>query len=78
MAMTNTPYVIINRDNEHNLFKGAITENFVAQQLKAKGHALYYWKNNAHEVDFDEMLKRLNAYKKDEEISYSAFLESLK
>lgn len=33
---------------------------------------------NAHEVDFDEMLKRLNAYKKDEEISYSAFLKSLK
>jgi NAD(P)H-flavin reductase len=33
---------------------------------------------NAHEVDFDEMLKRLNAYKKDEEVSYSAFLESLK
>jgi ferredoxin--NADP+ reductase len=32
---------------------------------------------NAHEVDFDEMLKRLTAYKKDEEISYSAFLESL-
>lgn len=33
---------------------------------------------NAHEVDFDEMLKRLNAYKKTEEVSYSAFLESLK
>jgi NAD(P)H-flavin reductase len=33
---------------------------------------------NAHEVDFDEMLKRLNAYKKEEEKSYSAFLESLK
>ena len=33
---------------------------------------------NAHEVDFDEMLKRLNAYKKDEGISYSAFLESLR
>ena len=33
---------------------------------------------NAHEVDFDDMLKRLNAYKKNEEISYSAFLESLK
>jgi NAD(P)H-flavin reductase len=33
---------------------------------------------NAHEVDFDEMLKRLNAYTKDEEVSYSAFLESLK
>jgi NAD(P)H-flavin reductase len=33
---------------------------------------------NAHEVDFDEMLKRLNAYKKNEEVSYSGFLESLK
>lgn len=32
---------------------------------------------NAHEVDFDEMLKRLNAYKKDEEVSYSNFLQSL-
>ena len=32
---------------------------------------------NAHEVDFDEMLKRLNAYTKDEQVSYSAFLESL-
>jgi len=25
-------------------------------------------------VDFDEMLKRLNAYKKEEELSYSKFL----
>jgi len=33
---------------------------------------------NAHEVDFDEMLKRLTAYKKDEEVSYSSFLDSLK
>jgi NAD(P)H-flavin reductase len=33
---------------------------------------------NAHEVDFDEMLMRLNAYKKNEEISYSRYLESLK
>ena len=33
---------------------------------------------NAHEVDFDEMLKRLNAYKKEEEVSYSSFLESFK
>ena len=33
---------------------------------------------NAHKVDFDEMLKRLNAYKKEEEISYKQYLESIK
>ncbi len=32
---------------------------------------------DAHQVDFDEMLKRLNAYKKDEEAAYSSYLESL-
>lgn len=32
---------------------------------------------DAHKVDFDEMLKRLNAYKKDEEAAYKAYLESL-
>jgi ferredoxin--NADP+ reductase len=32
---------------------------------------------DAHQVDFDEMLKRLNAYKKEEEEAYSRFLESL-
>ncbi len=52
MAMTNVPYIIMVRDFEHNLFKGAITENYVAQQLKAKGHDLYYWKKNTYEVDF--------------------------
>jgi len=33
---------------------------------------------NAHEVDFDGMLKRLNAYKKEEESSYSEYLKDLK
>jgi ferredoxin/flavodoxin---NADP+ reductase len=32
---------------------------------------------NAHEVDFDEMLKRLNAYKKDEQLAYARYLETL-
>ena len=32
---------------------------------------------NAHEVDFDEMLKRLNAYKKDEQLAYTRYLETL-
>ncbi len=52
MAITRIPYTTIARVNEHNLFKGAITENYVAQHLKAKGYDLYYWKNNTHEVDF--------------------------
>lgn len=32
---------------------------------------------DAHKVDFDEMLKRLNAYKQDEEAAYKEYLESL-
>lgn len=52
MTLINIPYVTISRENEHNLFKGAVTENYVAQQLKAKGHELYYWKNKNNEVDF--------------------------
>lgn len=52
MAITRIPYMTMVRENEHNLFKGAVAENYVAQQLKAKGYDLYYWKNNTHEVDF--------------------------
>ena len=40
------------KEEEHNLFKGAVTENYVAQQLKAKGYDLFYWKDNAYELDF--------------------------
>nr|AGS54259.1 putative ATPase (AAA+ superfamily) [uncultured bacterium contig00092] len=33
--------------------KGAITENYIAQQLNANGHKLYYWEsNNKAELDF--------------------------
>lgn len=52
MAITKIPYITMIRSNEHNLFKGAVTENYVAQQLTAKGYDLYYWKNKTHEVDF--------------------------
>lgn len=52
MAITRIPYMTMVRENEHNLFKGAVAENYVAQQLRAKGYDLYYWKNNTHEVDF--------------------------
>ena len=52
MAITKIPYMTMVRANEHNLFKGAVTENYVAQQLNAKVYDLYYWKNKTHEVDF--------------------------
>ena len=52
MAMTRVPYMTVAKDDEHNLFKGAITESYVAQQLKSKGYDLFYWKDNANEVDF--------------------------
>jgi hypothetical protein len=40
--------------NEDNTFMGAITENYVAQQLTANGYRLYYWapENSQAELDF--------------------------
>ena len=38
---------------EEFMYKGAITENYVAQQLAAKKYDLYYWKSKSEaEVDF--------------------------
>lgn len=38
---------------EGNTFMGAVTENYVAQQLAAKGHALFYWESQSiAELDF--------------------------
>lgn len=38
---------------EGNLFMGAVTENYVAQQLAAKGYGLYYWESKSTaELDF--------------------------
>lgn len=38
---------------EGNTFMGAVTENYVAQQLAAKGYDLYYWESsNTAELDF--------------------------
>lgn len=38
---------------EGNTFMGAVTENYVAQQLVAKGYDLYYWESgSAAELDF--------------------------
>ena len=32
---------------------------------------------DAHEIDYDEMMKRLNTYKKEEQLSYQRYLQSL-
>ena len=38
---------------EGNTFMGAVTENYVAQQLVAEGYDLYYWESNSTaELDF--------------------------
>lgn len=38
---------------EGNLFMGAVTENYVAQQFAAKGYGLYYWESKSTaELDF--------------------------
>lgn len=39
---------------EANIFMGAVTENYIAQQLAAKNYSLYYWtvSNSQAELDF--------------------------
>ena len=35
------------------IYKGAITENYIAQELVSKGESLYYWTSNrSAEIDF--------------------------
>src|SRR5579863_2267167 len=54
-AMSRIPLkAILEEDRLFSEFKGALTENFVAQQLTAHGHdRLYYWTSaGAAEVDF--------------------------
>lgn len=45
--------IILSPINHDNTFLGAITENYVAQSLKANNHNLFYWTSEAKaEVDF--------------------------
>jgi predicted AAA+ superfamily ATPase len=40
--------------------KGAMTENYIAQELKANGHKFYYWEsNNQAEIDFVIQIENL-------------------
>lgn len=38
---------------EGNTFMGAVTENYVAQQLTAKGYSLYYWAPSGSQAELD-------------------------
>lgn len=44
---------------EGNTFMGAVTENYVAQQLVAKGYDLYYWESGS-EAELDFVLQKDN------------------
>ena len=52
--LSNKTKITKNNLEEYNqLFKGAITENYIAQQLKTNGYDLYYWETSTgSEVDF--------------------------
>jgi len=52
-AKSNTPYLSIIGRGMGDMAKGALTENYVAQQLFANGIKPYYWEsNNRAELDF--------------------------
>lgn len=70
---------------EGNLFMGAVTENYVAQQLAAKGYPLYYWESKST-AELDFVLQKENRIigievKKGEHVrsrSLSVFVDSYK
>lgn len=70
---------------EGNTFMGAVTENYVAQQLAAKGYDLYYWESNST-AELDFVLQKGNQIigievKKGEHVrsrSLSVFVDSYK
>lgn len=43
---------------ESNLFMGAITENYVAQQFAAKEYPLYYWTTSNSQAELDFVLQK--------------------
>lgn len=56
------PKIIVEGDRLFQEFKGALTENFVAQELTISANKqLYYWADATHEVDFI-VEKEMNLY----------------
>ncbi|MEG1739630.1 MAG: AAA family ATPase [Bacilli bacterium] len=53
-----SPTMILSNTNLGGEAKGALTENYIAQELFANGHTLFYWESNGKaEVDFIIQLK---------------------
>lgn len=46
--------------NEKNSFMGAVTENYVAQQLAAKNYPLFYWSTSNSQAELDFVLQKGN------------------
>ncbi len=46
--------------DEPNLFMGAVTENYVAQQLASKGYPLYYWATSNSQAELDFVVQKEN------------------
>ncbi|MCF0222640.1 MAG: ATP-binding protein [Fibrobacter sp.] len=47
------PQIVLSLEEPDNRFMGGLAENYVAASLAARGHKLFYWKNeNTAEVDF--------------------------
>lgn len=44
--------------NEENSFMGAVTENYVAQQLAAKNYPLFYWSTSNSQAELDFVLQK--------------------
>lgn len=46
--------------NEENSFMGAVTENYVAQQLASKNYPLFYWSTSNSQAELDFVLQKGN------------------
>lgn len=46
------------RDELSGVYKGALTENYVAQTLKAAGYELYYWTSDAPAAEVDFVIQK--------------------
>ena len=43
---------------EANIFMGAVTENYIAQQLASKNYSLYYWTTSNSQAELDFVLQK--------------------
>ncbi len=43
---------------EVNIFMGAVTENYIAQQLAANNYPLYYWATSNSQAELDFVLQK--------------------